>query len=75
MRIHLESKVLQSIAVPHRICRVLFGQADDAGILALVSVVLNNTLTNLGDMEKTVKEVGSPVEVCGAVGNIVAEHA
>lgn len=75
MGIHLESEVLKCVAVPHGIGGVVLGQRDNTRVLALGAVVLDNTLTDLRDVKKTVEQVGSPVKIGGAIGNVVAEHA
>lgn len=75
MGVHLESKVLQRIAVSDRICRVFLCEGENTRVLALVSVVLDNALADLGNVQQTVQQIGSPVGVCSAVCNVVAEHA
>lgn len=75
MSIDLESKVLQGVAVADGKSGILCGHLDDTRVLGLVAVVLNDALADLGDVKKSVEEVRCPVEVCGTVGNIIAEHA
>lgn len=72
--IYLERKVLERVAVPDRPARVRLCHFDDARVLS-VGVVLDGALAYAGDVEQTVKQVGCPVEVCGAVGDVVPEHA
>lgn len=71
--ISLESKVLERIAVPHRLLGVILGKLETLVVLA--SIVLYNTLTDLGDMKKTVEEIRGPVEICGTVGDVITEAA
>jgi hypothetical protein len=73
--VHFERKVLQCVAVSYRVCGIGLGQIEDTWVLALSAVVLDNTLANLGHMEQAVKKVRCPVEICGAVRDVVAEHA
>jgi Glu-tRNA(Gln) amidotransferase subunit E-like FAD-binding protein len=73
--VDLKGEVLEGIAVPHSVRRVGLGQADYTRVLSLGAVVLNDTLADLGNVQKTVKEVRSPVKVGGTVGDVVAEHA
>ena len=73
--IDFKSKVLEGVAVPYSIGRVVLRKRHDTRVLALVTVVLNNTFTDLGHVEQTVEEIRSPVEVGGTVGDVVAKHA
>lgn len=73
MGVDLEGKVLDRVAVPDGICRVLFRKLK--GIGEVLAVVLQDTLTDLGDVQQTVHQIGSPVAVGLAVGDVVAEHA
>ena len=75
MSVNLKSEVLQSVGVADSLCGVGFSKSKDTGVLVCAAVVLNNALSDLGDVEKTVKKVRGPVEVGCTVGNIVAEHA
>jgi len=72
--VDLKSKVLESVAVPHRPGRVGLSHADDTRILAR-GVVLDDALADLGDVEETVEKIGCPVEVGRTVGDVVTEHA
>jgi hypothetical protein len=72
MSICFKSKVLQGVAVLHRVGRVCLGQFEDSGVFS-GAVVLHVALANLGQVQKTVKKIGCPVEVGGAVGDSPAE--
>lgn len=73
----LKSEVLESVAVPRGVGSVVLGKSDGSGVLLLffIVVVLDDTLTNRGKVEKTVQKVRSPEGVGGAVGDVVSEHA
>jgi hypothetical protein len=75
--VSLKSKVLESVAVLDGKGGVVFSEIDSSGVLLLlfVVVVLDDTLTDLGNVEKTVKKVRGPEGVGGTVGDIVSEHA
>jgi len=77
MSVGLKSKVLESVAVSCGVGSVVLGKSDGSGVLLLflVVVVLDDTLTNWGKVEKTVQKVRSPEGVGGAVGDVVSEHA
>jgi hypothetical protein len=74
MSIYFKSKVLQGVAVLHRVGRVGLGQFEDSRVLAF-TVVLHMALTNFGQVKETVEEIGRPVEVGGTVGDSPAETA
>lgn len=76
MSVYLESEVLKGIAVLHRPGRVRLGQLENTRVLAH-AVVLDMALSDLGHVQKTVKEITSPVEVGCAVGDgpSMAAHA
>jgi hypothetical protein len=73
--VDLESEVLEGIAVANGLSRVGFSKLKNTGVFVCAAVVLHDTLTNLGDVEKAVEEVRGPVKVSSAVGDVVAEHA
>jgi hypothetical protein len=73
--VDLKSEVLEGVGVANSLSRVTFSKSQHTRVLISAAVVLNDTLTNLGNVKKAVKEIGSPVEVGGAVRNIVSEHA
>lgn len=73
--IDLESEVLQSVGVANSLVGVGLSESQDAGVLVCAAVVLDDALTDLGDVEQAVQKVRGPVEVGGAVGDVVAEHA
>lgn len=73
MSIDLERKVLERVAVPDRPAGVGLCHFDDSRVLS-VGVVLDSALAYAGDVQQTVQQVGRPVEVCRAVGDVVAEH-
>jgi hypothetical protein len=74
--VHFKSEVLKSVAVLDRPGRVGLGQLENTRVLA-DTVVLDSALSDLGHVEETMKEITSPVEVGGAVGDspAVAAHA
>jgi hypothetical protein len=75
--VSLKSKVLESVAVFDGEGGVVLSEVDSSRVLLLffVVVVLDDTLTDLGNVEKTVKKVRGPEGVGGTVGDIVSEHA
>lgn len=75
--ISLESKVLKGIAVPRSVGGVVLSEGDGSRVFLflIVIVVLDNTLANLGKVEKTMEEIRSPEGVGRTVGNVVSEHA
>jgi hypothetical protein len=77
MGVSLKSKVLKSVAVPCSVSGVVLRERDDSRVLLflLVVVVLDDTLTDLRDVENTVEEIRRPEGVGGTVGDIVSEHA
>jgi hypothetical protein len=48
--VDFEGEVLQGVAVPHGIGRVLLGQTDNAGVLGFGGVVLDDAFADLRDM-------------------------
>ena len=77
MGVSFKSKVLESVAVPRGVGSVVLGKSEGSGVLLLflVVVVLDDTLTNWGKVQKTVEKIRGPEGVGGAVGDIVSEHA
>jgi hypothetical protein len=75
VRVDLESEVLESVRVADSLSRAGLRKGKDTGVLVGAAVVLDNTLANLGDVQKAMQKVGCPVEVCGAVGDVVSKHA
>ena len=75
MRVDLESEVLESVRVAYSLSRVGLRKGKDTGVLVGAAVVLDDSLADLGDVQKAVQKVGCPVEVGGAVGDVVSEHA
>lgn len=73
--VHLESEVLESVGVADSLVRVGLSESQDAGVLVSAAVVLDNTLADLGNVQKAVQKVRGPVKVGRPVGDIVAEHA
>jgi hypothetical protein len=75
MRVDFESEVLESVRVANSLSWVGFCEGEDTGVLVGAAVVLDDTLADLGDMQKAVQKVGSPVEVGSAIGDVITEHA
>lgn len=73
--VDFEREVLESIRVADSFAWVRLGKSKDARVLGRVAVVLDDAFTDVGDVEKTVQKIGCPVEIGGAVGDVVAEHA
>lgn len=73
MGVDLKCEVLESVAVADGPGCVVLSHADNARVLSS-GVVFNDTLTDLGDVEQTVKKIRCPVEVGSTVGDAVAEH-
>ena len=75
VRVDLESEVLESVRVANSLSGVGLRKGKDTGVLVGAAVVLDDALADLGDVQEAVQKVGCPVEVCGAVGDVVSEHA
>ena len=71
--VDFERKVLEGITVPDGLIGMGLCELQDLGIIA--RVVLDGSFTDLGNVEKTMEEVRSPVEVCLGASDGVPEAA
>ena len=75
VRIDLERKVLEGVRVADSLARIGLSERKDTRVLRCIAVVFDDALTDIRDVQKAVQKIGGPIEVGGAVGDVVAEHA
>ena len=69
----IDGKVLQNIGVDGTLLRLLLSLAQ--GVVVVLSVVIDDALANLRDVENAVQQVSGPVGVELGVGDGVAQAA
>jgi hypothetical protein len=75
VRIDLKREVLEGVRVADSLTGVGFSERNDAGVLRCVTIMLDDAFTDIWDVQKAMQKIRGPVEVCSAVGDVVAKHA
>ena len=62
VRVDLESEVLESVRVANSLSRVGLCKGKDTGVLVGAAVVLDDSLADLGDVQKAVQKAAAAAE-------------